>query len=135
MSQINKPQNNIQDQVRDLLKGKSLAIIGGDPRPGHAARIKSAFQLKNVVWIPTRPSDPSPRRFKPTISRRQVDLVIALHGLLRHQHIRDVHDLCRQHGVPVVSCWRSPNPSSLAAAVFHKGSQFQPDMSRLVDVA
>jgi len=110
----------IQSVARDLLEGKSVAVIGGDPRPFHLHRLQNAFGLSNVVWIPTRESDASSRRFEALIRNRSADLVVSLAGLLRHQHTRDLRDLCKRHAMPLVTCWRSPNPTSVATAILQQ---------------
>ena len=49
MSVPNDLQTSVE-QVAKILEGKSVALIGGDPRADAARRIKEAFRLKDVVW-------------------------------------------------------------------------------------
>ena len=41
-------------KVADLYKGKTMVIIGGDRRPHAHEALKSAFCLKDLIWIVTR---------------------------------------------------------------------------------
>src|SRR4051794_25646351 len=107
-------------QVRGFLSGKTVAIVGGDDRPQHRKRLEEAFGLRRVIWIPTRSSDPSARRFSPLIRRGDVALVVGLLGLLRHQHVRDLRSLCRDAECPFVPYWRSPHPEGLAIAILSR---------------
>jgi hypothetical protein len=80
-------------------------------------RLKQAFNLEHVVWLPTRANDASSHSFSSFLRRRSVALVVVLYGLIRHQHARDLRALCRDLDVPVVGYWRSPHPDGLASAI------------------
>src|SRR5208283_1052077 len=41
-------------RVAELYKGKTMALIGGDRRPHAYEALKSAFALKDLIWIATR---------------------------------------------------------------------------------
>jgi len=104
-------------RVRRILRGGTIAIVGGDQRRTHIERLSRAFELKGLLWVPTRESDASSRRFATVLSRESLILVVSLHGLLRHQHTRDLRDLCRRFAIPLLPYWRSPHPAGLAAAI------------------
>lgn len=108
---------NPTDLVRSKFKNKTVALVGGDPRPECADRVRRAFALREAIWLPTREKDPSPGSFAPTLKRREVALVVALYGLLRHQHARDLRQLCRRLRIPLVAYRRTPNPNGLAVAI------------------
>lgn len=117
MVAMNPADHDPLAHVRRTLRGGTVAIIGGDQRRTHIERLSRAFELSRLLWVPTRESDASPRRFASVLSRESLSLVVSLHGLLRHQHTHDVRDLCRRFEIPLLSYWRSPHPSGLAAAI------------------
>lgn len=104
-------------RVRRLLQGGTIAIVGGEQRRTHIERLSRAFELEGLLWVPTRESDASSRRFASVLSRESLILVVSLHGLLRHQHTHDLRDLCRRFEIPLLPYWRSPHPAGLAAAI------------------
>lgn len=108
--------------VRDRFQGKTMALIGGDRRDKHAARLRREFGLANVVWIETRDTDASSRRFESMIKRGEVALVVLLHGLIRHQHASDARRLCKEASIPLVPYWRSPHPQGLADAILRSAA-------------
>ena len=112
--------------VRESLRGQRIALVGGDPRPYHLLRLQKAFGLSAAIWVPTRESDASPRRFEHIIRERKVDLVVSLLGLLRHQHASDLRSLCRQFQIRLVTCRRSPHPAGLANAMLQQHSNVRP---------
>jgi len=104
-------------RVRRILRGGTIVIVGGDQRRTHIERLSRAFELEGLLWVPTRESDASSRRFASVLSRESLILVVSLHGLLRHQHTHDLRDLCRRFEIPLLPYWRSPHPVGLAAAI------------------
>lgn len=104
-------------RVREVLRGTTVVIVGGDERRAHTERLCQAFELRGLLWVPTRVSDASPERFASVVAHDGIVLVVALLGLLRHQHTHDLRDLCKQFAVPYLSYWRSPHPRGLAAAI------------------
>lgn len=117
MVAMNPAGQNPLHQVRHILRGGTIAIVGGDQRRTHVERLSRAFELDGLLWVPTRESDASSRRFASVLSRESLILVVSLHGLLRHQHTHDLRDLCRRFRIPLLPYWRSPHPAGLAAAI------------------
>jgi hypothetical protein len=111
---------NAIETVRQVLTDRRIVLVGGDPRPNHAKRLETAFRLREALWVPTRESDASSRNFSSVLRRGNASLVVALHGLLRHQHARDLHELCRVLDLPVLAYWRGPNPAGLASAIIER---------------
>lgn len=103
--------------IRALLGGSVIVVVGGDRRATHIERLERCFELRGLLWVPTRESDASSARFEPALRRPEVLLVVALQGLLRHQHTHDLRELCRRNRLPMAACWRSPHPTGLAAAI------------------
>lgn len=104
-------------KVREVLRGTTVVIVGGDERRAHTERLRQTFELRGLLWVPTRESDASPERFASVVAQDGIVLVVALLGLLRHQHTHDLRDLCKRFAVPHLSYWRSPHPRGLAAAI------------------
>lgn len=104
-------------EVREVLRGTSVVIVGGDQRRAHTERLCRTFELRGLLWVPTRESDASPERFVSVVAQDGIVLVVALQGLLRHQHTHDLRNLCKRFAVPHLSYWRSPHPRGLAAAI------------------
>ncbi|NUQ52538.1 MAG: hypothetical protein HUU19_07560 [Phycisphaerales bacterium] len=117
MVAMNPADRDPLDQVRRILQGGTIAIVGGDQRRTHVERLSQAFELDGLLWVPTRESDASSRRFAAVIRREELTLVVSLHGLLRHQHTHDLRAMCRRFNIPLLSYWRSPHPAGLAAAL------------------
>jgi len=103
--------------IKMLLHGGTIALVGGLPRQPHITRLADAFDLEDVLWVSMRESDPSSRRFSSVLLKPEIVLVVALNGLLRHQHTHDLRALCKQCEVPHLAYWRSPHPAGLADAI------------------
>lgn len=101
--------------------GDSILVIGGDKRPESVQRLKKRLGLDKVEWIATRQSDPTPQRFCHIIADPSVGLVVALIGLIRHQHARDISRLCRKYEKPLLRLHRS---LSVAALIHAAGFNF-----------
>lgn len=99
------------------LAGKTLALIGGDRREQQERRIQEAFGLERIIWVETRDSDPSSRRFESLLRSGRVDIIVLMLGLVRHQHARAIRSLCKELSIPLVVCRRTPNPGPLANGV------------------
>jgi hypothetical protein len=112
-----RTEHSLLREARLALRGGRIGIVGGDQRRDHIDRIVRAFELQGLLWVPTRESDASPRRFEAALVRDELLLVVSLHGLLRHQHTRDLRAICRSLEVPLLPYWRSPHPLGLAGAI------------------
>ena len=87
----------------------AVIIIGGDVRHFQLDKLRAALCGIAVEWIPTRESDPGSSRFESRLRRRDTSLVVILCGLIRHQHARDITQLCRMHGRRLLRLHRSAN--------------------------
>ena len=95
----------------------TVLIVGGLVRPIVLDRIRSVLADVAVEWTPTRESDPSCYAFASHIRRPEVRLVVILHGVSRHQHVRDALRLARLLGKKVLNLHRSPNVQSIRVAL------------------
>jgi hypothetical protein len=83
-----------------LTEGKHAVIVGGDPRPEAAERVRLAFRLARVDW-----DDKDTRRQAALAERvrsRSMDLVLLLRGYVGHAEASTVLDACKRAGVPFV---------------------------------
>lgn len=83
-----------------LTTGRTAVIVGGDPRPRSAERIKDAFKFDTVDWEHT-----DPRRIRALSERLRsgsVNFAILLRGYIGHSDQVTVLDACRGAGVPFV---------------------------------
>jgi hypothetical protein len=97
------------------LEGKTIVIVGGTRGWEHSERIIAALRLQTVIWIETRDSDPTSRKFDAVVRRRRPALVIGMKGLMRHQHCRDLRRVCKEIGAPLLEFWHCPHPDRLVA--------------------
>lgn len=109
-------QNSLENMVESL-RMAFVVVVGGEVRQSHCRRLEQAFELRQLIWVPMREADASPRRFASVIQQDGVSFVVGLHGLLRHQHARDLRGMCRRLQIPYLACWRSPNPHRIVAAI------------------
>jgi hypothetical protein len=101
------------------LRGQTIIVIGGDRRDEAIERLQRTFDLFDVVHRPTRKSDASPQRFTAALRRSNVVLAIALRGLLRTHHGKQLHTICRLLGIPLIDCFHIPHPNKLMAEIVH----------------
>src|SRR5258705_3280557 len=104
-------------QKLPLTRGRRLLIVGGDRRQHHVRRLVAELGLSEVTWCSTRNSDPTSDRFRHLIVGDAFDIVVALVGLLRHQHFADIRRLCHEAGIAPIVLNRSPNPTRLLHAM------------------
>ncbi len=84
--------------VREKLRGKVLAILGGDRRERDRDRIKEAFDLAECRWKSVRESSPSLDKLGWVLAEPKPAIVLVHTGFLSHAQIAFV-DVCRAQGV------------------------------------
>jgi hypothetical protein len=109
-------------RVRELLRGRRVVMIGGQPRSEAARRIEDAFALSALDWVRlTEHGSSEPMR--PAITRADTALVILLVKLVGHGHADDAIAWSRAAGVPFVWLPAGYNPEQIAAAVLTQASE------------
>lgn len=83
-------------QVRGLLRGKTVVLIGGDERLHAKEALQSAFGLGELVWVSTRPHQ-SIDTFEHFIKRPEVSVVLLAIRWSSHS-FGDVKLLCDKWG-------------------------------------
>jgi hypothetical protein len=118
----------VSDEVRkvaDLYKGKTILVIGGERRPHSYEALKSAFCLKDLIWISTREHE-STDLFVPYIARPDVDAVLLAIRWTSHSY-GEVRGLCERHGKEFFRLPAGYNPNQVAHQILQqRGSKSEP---------
>lgn len=109
-------------EVRALLAGNSVVVIGGEPRPDAEERIRAAFELSGVNWVRLVEHGSSAPMRAP-IARAETGLVLVLIKLAGHQHAEDASAWARDYGKPCVFLKAGYNPEQVADAVLQQASE------------
>lgn len=102
-------------EVRSLLAGRSLLMIGGHRRPLAARAIEEAFALRELVWNDAREHE-SIDVFAPYVARPDVAAVILAIRWSSHS-FGEVRMFCDQHDKPLVRLPGGYNPKQLASQI------------------
>ena len=105
-------------KVADLYKGKTMVIIGGERRPHAYEALKSAFGLKDLIWIVTREHE-STDIFVPYIARADVDVVLLAIRWTSHSY-GDVRGLCHRYGKEFYRLPAGYNPNQIAHQILQQ---------------
>lgn len=100
------------EQVRRLLAGRTLVLVGGEARPEAIQRLEAAFEAP-VHWEETRAHQP-PAPFATLVSRPDVAVVCLLIRLSDHAFGPALRELCRTHGTYYIALPGGYNPSEVA---------------------
>jgi hypothetical protein len=102
-------------RVSRLLAGRSVVLIGGDPRPGAKESLERAFGLQQLFWVGTREHQ-SITEFEPTVARPEVVLVLLAIRWSSHS-FAEVQKFCDRYGKPLVRLPGGYNPNQVAAQI------------------
>ncbi len=105
-------------RVRDLLKGRTVVMIGGDRRPFSAEAIADSFSLKELIWIETREHQ-THTVFEPQVARPDVALVLLAIRWSSHS-FGEVKEYCDRYGKPLVHLPAGYNPNQVAFHILHQ---------------
>ena len=108
-------------KVADLYKGKTMVLIGGDRRPHAYEALKSAFGLKDLIWIATREHE-STDIFVPYISRPDVDVVLLAIRWSSHSY-GDVKACATSSARSSTGCPRATIPTRSPTRFFNTGAR------------
>jgi hypothetical protein len=95
-----------------LLEGKNIVMIGGERRQFNQEALKSAFGLKELIWIETREHE-SIEGFEPYIARPEVVLVLLAIRWSSHSY-GETKVFCDHYGKPLVRLPGGYNPNQVA---------------------
>lgn len=103
-------------EVRELLRGGRMVIIGGEPRQDAIARIENAFALDAIDWI-TLSEHGSASGMEAPIRREETRLVLVLIKLTGHLYAERARELASDAGKPCVMMPAGYNPEQIAEQV------------------
>lgn len=106
------------EEVAEILKKKEVVIIGGERRPHAYEALKSAFRLKELIWISTREHE-SVDQFEPYVARTDVTAVLLAIRWSSHSY-GEVRDFCLRHGKLFVRLPGGYNPSQVAHQILRQ---------------
>ncbi|MCC6124263.1 MAG: hypothetical protein IT426_04830 [Pirellulales bacterium] len=111
----------IAPQVKEaarLLAGKSIVMIGGERRLFTQESLRSAFRLKELIWIETREHQ-SIEGFEPYVARPEVILVLLAIRWSSHSY-GETKDFCHRYGKPLVRLPGGYNPNQVAYQILEQ---------------
>ena len=108
------------EAVAQLLKGRTIVLIGGDRRAHAEVALKRAFRLRDLVWISTR-SHESTAGFEPPINQPDVAMVLLAIRWASHS-FGDIKAFCHRAGKPLVRLPGGYNPQQVAVQILKQAS-------------
>jgi hypothetical protein len=98
-------------QAAELLRGRTVVLIGGLKRPLAAESLTAAFALKELVWVEGR--DQTYADFEPYVARPDVAVVILAIRWSRHG-FGEVKEFCDTYDKPLVRLPGGYSPNQVA---------------------
>lgn len=117
-AEIPKEVSGEVQEVARLFGKKAIVIIGGERRPHAYEALKSAFRLKELIWISTREHE-SVDQFEPYVARPDVTTVIQAIRWSSHSY-GEVRDFCEKHGKLFVRLPGGYNPNQVAHQILQQ---------------
>jgi hypothetical protein len=117
------PVRQVPEHVREaaaLLRGRTVALIGGVPRVDAQIRLKRDLELEELIWVETR-AHQSTSPFEPVISRPEVNIVLLAIRWASHS-FSEIDTLCARLEKPLVRLPRGYNPSEVARQILAQAS-------------
>ena len=103
--------NTHHHSVLSSLRGKSIAIFGGEPREPARLRLEQELGCR-AIHFASRENDASARRFAKFASQA-FNLVVWICGFSRTAHGEYVRDAARRRGIPFLVVQSFPHPNRL----------------------
>jgi hypothetical protein len=108
-------------EVRGMLAGRRVVVIGGEARPEAVARIEEAFALAACDWVRLNEHG-SGRAMAAPIAQPDTALVLVLIKLTGHLHADEAREYARAAGKPLVVLKAGYNPEQIAQAVLEQAA-------------
>jgi len=108
-------------EARELLRGGSLVLVGGEVRPDAVSRITDAFALNDVEWI-SLSEHGSGAPMQAPIARPETKAVIVLIKLAGHLHAEEARAYARQADKPCVLLPAGYNPEQIAEHLLNQAA-------------
>ncbi|MCD0459572.1 hypothetical protein [Roseiconus lacunae] len=114
------PSSEVMDAAK-LLKGKSIALIGGDCRNATKQSIEDTFELKELIWVETKHGQ-SYQSFRSIVEQPGVAVVLLAIRWASHS-FSEVNRFCKENNTPLVRLPAGYSPSQIAAQVIAQCSE------------
>lgn len=108
-------------EVRELLRGKRLVIIGGKRNVPAVERLTQAFELKEAEWV-VLAEHGSGMPMRAPIHRPDTAVVVVIVKLTGHLHAEEAREYATAAGKPCVLLSGGYNPERVAAEVVEQAS-------------
>ncbi len=108
-------------EVRGLLAGRRVVVVGGEERREAVSRFVDAFGLAGVDWV-TLTEHGSSAAIRAPIERADTALVLILIKLTGHLHADEAKRFAKAAGKPFVLLKAGYNPERVALAVCNQAS-------------
>ncbi|MDX2147148.1 MAG: hypothetical protein SFZ23_06460 [Planctomycetota bacterium] len=108
--------------ARELLRGSTIVMIGGERRQDAVDRLCDAFELEDVEWVRLTEHGSSEAMRAP-ISRPQTKVVVVLIALTGHLHAEDARRYADAAEKPCVHVKAGYNPEQVAEAILQQAEQ------------
>ncbi len=108
-------------QVREMLRGRVVLLIGGECRRETADRLERTFELAELRWINTREHE-STSNFEAAVARAETALVVLAIRWSSHSY-EEVADMCVRYGKPFVRLPSGYGANQLAYQVLQQASE------------
>lgn len=111
------------ERLRELLAGREVLVVGGDPREHHRENLEEALQAGSVHWPLTRESAPDVSALEPLVARPGIALVLLYIRFVRHAISDELPKMCERHGRPLARITAGYNPAKVAHQVLQQCSE------------
>ena len=108
-------------QARNLLRGRTVMLIGGMRRPEAADQLCAALELSELIWIETREHQ-THTVFEPYVARSDVAIVLLAIRWSSHG-FSEVQTFCERYRKPLVRLPSGYNPNQVAYQIVSQVSQ------------
>lgn len=108
-------------RVRDALRGRTVVLIGGNPRRHAAEMIEREFELARLDWLDSREHS-SIAPFEAAIARPETRLVIVMIRWSSHS-FEEVQEMCERYGKVYVRLPGGYNPAQIAHQILEQASE------------
>mgnify|MGYP000984448284 FL=1 len=109
-------------RVRDMLRGATVVLIGGEARSSAKAALEQAFELAELVWLSSEEHQ-SIEMFRPYVARSEVALVMLAIRWSSHS-FGDIKAFCDSYGKPFVRLPGGYSPNQVARQIMEQASEW-----------
>jgi hypothetical protein len=115
-----QPTSEVREAA-ELLRGRSILMVGGEERPYAKQALERAFGLKELIWMKTREGN-TRLDFDPLVANPDVAAVLLAIRWSRHCY-EEVKVHCDKHSKPLVRLPRGYNPNQVAHEIAAQASE------------